>query len=100
LLFIKEGLEMFGLFMRRVAVDTSAEGIKRISTILDQNSIKHEVRSERSRGTIGMGMDAAAYARANLAMYKGASEPTFIYSIYVNLKDYKRAQKLIEAINM
>lgn len=86
---------MFGLFMKRLAVDTSTEGIKRISTILDQNSIKYEVRSERSRGTIGMGLDAAAYARANLAMYKGASEPTFIYSVYVNLKDYKRAKKLI-----
>lgn len=86
---------MFGLFMRRLTVDTSTEGIKRISTILDQNSIKYEVRSERSRGTIGMGLDAAAYARANLAMYKGASDPTFIYSVYVNLKDYKRAKKLI-----
>ncbi|MBN1371176.1 MAG: hypothetical protein JW987_04380 [Anaerolineaceae bacterium] len=81
--------------MRRLTVDTSTEGIKRISTILDQNSIKYEVRSERSRGTIGMGLDAAAYARANLAMYKGASDPTFIYSVYVNLKDYKRAKKLI-----
>ena len=86
---------MFGLFMRRVAVDTSAEGIKRIETILQGNNIHHEVRSERSRGTIGMGLDAAAYARANLALYKGASEPTFIYSVYVNLKDYKRAKKLI-----
>jgi len=86
---------MFGLFMRRLAVDTSAEEIKRIETILQQNNIKYEVRSERSRGTIGMGLDAAAYARANLPMYQGASQPTFIYYVYVNRKDYQRAKKLI-----
>jgi len=81
--------------MRKLAVDTSAEGINRISAILKQNNIYYDVRSERSRGTIGSGLDAASYARANLPLYYGASQPTFVYSIFVNFKDYKRARKLI-----
>jgi len=86
---------MFGLFMRKLAVDTSTEGINRISAILKQNNIYYDVRSERSRGIIGSGLDAASYARANLPLYYGASQPTFVYSIFVNFKDYKRARKLI-----
>ena len=85
----------FGLFMRKLTVDTSTEGIKRISAILKQNGIPYEVRSERSRGSVGSSLDASSYARANLPLYYGASQPTFVYSIFVNFIDYKRARKLI-----
>jgi len=86
---------MLGLFLKRLAIDTSAEEIRRITTILEQNSLHYEVRTARSRGSIGSGLDAHSYARANLAMYKGASQPAFIYSVYVRRKDYDLARKLM-----
>ena len=85
---------MFGLFMKKLAVDTSAEEIRRTTTILEKNNLKYEIRTTRTRGTIGSALDARSYANANLAMYKGASQPSFIYSVYVKPKDYDRARKL------
>lgn len=87
---------MFGLFLKKLATDTSAEEIRRITTILDQHKIKYEVRTTRTRGTIGLGMDAASYAKANLAMYHGAAGPSFIYSVYVSRKNFDIACKLMQ----
>ena len=84
---------MLGLFMKKLVIDTSAEEIRRVTTVLEKNDIFYEVRTTRSRGTIGSSIDAASYARANLSLYKGASQPTFIYSVYVRRKDYERARK-------
>lgn len=86
---------MFGLFLKKLATDTSAEEIRRITSILEKNNLKFEVRTTRTRGTIGSGIDAHAYARANLALYKGASQPSFIYAVYVRRKEIDKARKLI-----
>jgi hypothetical protein len=86
---------MFTFFKKKLATDTSAEEIKRITTILEKNKVKYEVRTIRGRGSVGSGLDAHAYASGNLSMYKGASEPIFIYTIHVNLKEYDLARKLI-----
>lgn len=85
---------MFGLFMKKLVTDTSAEEIARVTAILEQKQIHFEVRTQRSRGSVGSGLDAGAYARGNLAMYKGASQPVFIYSVYVNPKDFHQARRL------
>ena len=85
---------MFTLFMKKLAVDTSAEEIRRTTTILEKNNLKYEIRTTRSRGSIGSAIDAQTYANANLAMYKGASQPAFIYSVYVKPKDFDQARKL------
>ncbi|MBN1265729.1 MAG: hypothetical protein JXA25_09565 [Anaerolineales bacterium] len=87
---------MISLFMKKLTVDTSAEEIRRTTTILEQNNLKYEIRTSRSRGSIGSAMDARTYANANLAMYKGASQPTFIYSVYVKGKEYDRARNLVK----
>jgi hypothetical protein len=91
-----EVAKMLGLFMKKLAVDTSAEEIRRTTTILEKNKIKYEIRTTRTRGSIGSAMDAQTYANANLAMYKGASPPSFIYTVYVKPKDYDRARKLVK----
>lgn len=88
-------MNLFGLLMKKLVIDTSAEEIRKTTEILEQNNVHYEVRTIRTRGTIGSGFDAASYARANLALYKGASQPSFIYTVYVDRKDYDRAQKLI-----
>ncbi len=85
----------FGLFMKKLVTDTSAEEIARTTAVLERNNIHFEVRTQRSRGTIGSGMDAGAYARGNLAMYKGAAQPVFIYTVYVDPKDFQQARKLV-----
>lgn len=86
---------MFTLFMKKLSVDTSAEEIRRTTTILEQNNIKYEIRTTRTRGTIGSALDARSYANANLPMYKGASQPSFIYTVYVKPKDYDLACGLV-----
>ncbi len=86
---------MIALFMKKLALDTSAEEIRRVTTLLEQNKVKYEIRTVRTRGSIGSSLDARSYANANLSMYKGASQPSFIYSVYVKPKEYERARKLI-----
>ena len=82
---------MFVLGKKKIAVDTSGEEIRRITNILAQNKIKYEIRTKRVRGSIGTAIDARTYARANLAMYKGAQLPSVVYMIWVRRKDYERA---------
>jgi hypothetical protein len=89
-------MKMFTLFKKKLAIDTSAEEIRRTTTILEKNNIKYEIRTTRTRGVIGSAFDAQSYARGNIAMYKGASQPSFIYSVYVKAKDYDRARKLVK----
>ena len=85
---------MFTLFLKKLSVDTSAEEIGRTTMILDENNLKYEIRTARTRGSIGSAIDARTYAKANLAMYKGSSQPSFTYSVFVKPKDYDRARKL------
>jgi hypothetical protein len=82
--------------MKRLILDTSSETIRRVTSILDENKIKYTLKTTRTRGTVGSGLDARAYARANIAMYKGSDQPSFVYSVYVSRKDYARAAALIE----
>lgn len=88
-------MNLFGLLMKKLVVDTSAEEIRRTTDILEQNNVHYEVRTTRTRGTIGSAFDAATYARANLALYKGAPQPSFIYTVYVDRKDLTHARKLL-----
>ena len=86
---------MCGLFMKKLTVDTSAEGVRRLATILEQNNIRYEIRTTRTRGSVGSAMDARSYAQGNLPLYKGTSQPMVIYSIYVDRKYYYLALKLL-----
>jgi len=86
---------MFVIFKKNIATDTSSEAIRRMTTILEENNIKYEIRTKRTRGAIGAAFDARSYASSNIATYKGASQPSFIYMIYVKKKDYDRASELI-----
>jgi hypothetical protein len=87
---------MFPLFMKKLATDTSSEEIRRTTTVLEQNNIKYVVLTKRSRGNIGSAYDAQSYAKANIAMYKAAPQPIFVYFVYVKPKQYDQAKKLIE----
>lgn len=86
---------MFTFFKMKLAVDTSSEEITRITTILKNNHIKYELRTLRARGSIGSALDSQSYASANLSLYKGSSQPGFIYSIFVDRKDAEIARKLV-----
>ncbi len=86
---------IFTIFMKRLIVDTSSETIRRVTTLLDENEIKYTLKTIRPRGAIGTGLDASSYARANVSMYKGSTQPNFVYSVYVNRRDYDRAAALM-----
>ncbi|MDY6845699.1 MAG: hypothetical protein SVP52_01010 [Chloroflexota bacterium] len=85
---------MYVYFKKRIVVDTSPEEIRRVTNLLDQHAIKYELRTKRTRGSIGTALDSRAYARSNMPMYKGASKPPVVYMVYVKRKDYKRAYDL------
>jgi len=86
---------MLTLFKKRIVVDTSPEEIRRVTDLLDLHAIKYELRTKRTRGSIGTGLDSRAYARSNIAMYKGASKPPVVYMVYVKRKDYAKAYDLL-----
>jgi len=85
---------MIALLMKKLVVDISAEDIHRTTMVLEENGLNYEVRTKRSRGHIGSAFDAHTYAKANLAMYKKAAQPTFVCSVYVKPKDFALAKKL------
>lgn len=85
---------MFVGFKKRILVDTSSEEARRVTTILDEHKIKYELRTKRPRGSVGTALDARAYGQGNIAMYKGASQPLFVYMVYVKRKDFDRAHQL------
>ncbi len=89
---------MFTFFKKKLIVDTSAEAIAKVTTILDENKIAYEMHTVRARGNIGSALDARSYAQGNIAMYKGASQPTYVYYIYVSRKDYDQARKLTQDV--
>ncbi|MBG0770785.1 MAG: hypothetical protein H0S82_03705 [Anaerolineaceae bacterium] len=86
---------MFVGFKKRIMVDTSSEEARRATNLLDEHKIKYELRTKRPRGSVGTALDAQSYARGNISMYKGASQPIFIYMVYVKRKDYDQAMKLL-----
>ncbi|MEA4811935.1 MAG: hypothetical protein VB108_05130 [Anaerolineaceae bacterium] len=92
--FISEDVLM-SLLMKKVAVDTSAEGIRCITDKLGCAKIKYHIVTTRTRGTIGSGGDARSYARANIALYKFGKNPGFVYSVFVKRKDYPKAKEAI-----
>ncbi len=83
--------------MKKLVTDTSSEEIRRVTTLLQESGIKYDIRTVRPRGSIGTAMDSRAYANVNLAMYKGASLPAFVYMVYVNRRDVDRARAIISA---
>ena len=68
-------------FKKKIAVDTSGEEIRRITNILEACGIKYEIRTRRTRGSIGTAFDSRSYASANLALYKGSSVPSVVYMV-------------------
>jgi len=86
---------MLVFFKKRIVVDTSGVEIRRVTDLLDQHAIKYELRTKRTRGSIGTALDSRSYAASNIAMYKGASKPPVVYKVYVKRKDYAKAYDLL-----
>jgi hypothetical protein len=84
---------MLVIFMKKLATDTSAEGISRIKTILAQNNIRFEIAT--ARGRTGSDRDVQTGLRSNPVAYNLVRDPMFIYTVYVNRKDFTRAQQLV-----
>lgn len=82
-------------FLKKLLVDTNAEEVRRVEDLLKKHEILYRINTKRTRGSIGSAMDSLAYAKSNLAMYKGGDMPTVIYEIYVRRRDFNEAKKLI-----
>lgn len=76
---------------KELMTDSSAEELARVKEALRARDIEFEVKTMRSRGTIGNAMDAASYARANLAFSRDRQSIDFVYRLYVRRCDYDAA---------
>ncbi len=86
---------MFIFLKKRIVVDTSGQEIRRVTNLLDQHNIKYELRTKRTRGSIGTALDSRSYAASKIAMYKGSSTPPVVYMVYVKRSDYAKAYDLL-----
>ena len=86
---------IMGIFLKKLAVDTSAEGLRKITDRLKEAGVHYQLVTVRSRGSVGSFADARAYARSNIAMYKFSDKPNMIYYVFVSRKNYLRAKDLI-----
>jgi hypothetical protein len=86
---------VMGIFLRKLAVDYSAEGIWKITDKLKEAGIHHQVVTVRSRGSLGSSADAQAYAKSNIAMYQFSNKPDMVYYVFVSRKNYQRAKDLM-----
>jgi len=84
------------LLGKQLISDTSSAEIRRIEDLLKLEKIPYRLQTQRTRGALGSMIDSRTYAASNLAMYKGAAQPTFVYAIYVRKKDYQRAHALMQ----
>jgi hypothetical protein len=83
------------LFNRtKILTSTSMEDLGRFKMILSQNVIPYMVKVIRARSAAGAGLDARAYAQANLA-YRDSHTASFVYNLYINRRDYERAKLLV-----
>mgnify|MGYP003602556593 FL=1 len=83
------------LIGKKLAADTSSGEIRRIEDILKNEKIPYRLQTQRTCGALGSWIDARSYAASNIALYKGSQQPGFVYTIYVRVKDFRRAQALI-----
>jgi hypothetical protein len=86
---------IMGIFLKKLTVDTSAEGIHKVTDKLKEAGIRYQFVTVRSRGSIGSSADAGAYAKSNIAMYKFGEKPGMVYYVFVSRKNYPRAKDLI-----
>ena len=86
---------IMGVFLKKLAVDTSAEGIRKVTDILKEAGVHYQFVTVRSRGSVGSFADARAYARSNIAMYKFSDKPNMIYYVFVSRKNYQKAKELL-----
>lgn len=86
---------IMSLFMKKLATDTSAEEIRKITDKLKAANVHYQLVTDRSRGSVGSFADARAYAKSNMAMYKFSNKPSMVYHVFVRRKNYSGAKDLI-----
>ncbi|NMC15251.1 MAG: hypothetical protein GYA40_01215 [Chloroflexi bacterium] len=84
------------LLGKQLISDTSSEEIRRVEELLKRENIPYRLQTQRTRGALGSMIDSRSYAASNIALYKGAAQPNFVYTIYVRRKDYQRANALMQ----
>ncbi|HHX09572.1 MAG TPA: hypothetical protein GX730_09135 [Chloroflexi bacterium] len=89
-------LFMFIPFLKLLVAETDSGNVEQIEHILKNNRIPYRIQTYSLRGVFGRQHDSVSYKNLNLPMYKGASNPTLSYAVYVWKKDFEKASSLIE----
>lgn len=76
---------------KELMTDTSMEELSRVKEALKKQNIPYEIKTQRSRGSIGMGMDVSAYRSMNMAYSADKQHVEYVYRLYVSRRNYSRA---------
>lgn len=82
------------IFRKRLMLDTDPQELARIKLILDENGIKYDVSTTVSENANTRRFNAAAAVQVR-GGYSAMSSQSYIYRLYVRVRDYGRAKNLV-----
>ena len=80
------------LFRRRLVLDTDPQEIARVKLALDKAGIPYESKTTVSDNAMSRSFNAAAAIQVRQG-YSAMDTQSYIYKLYVPVKDYERAKK-------
>lgn len=82
------------IFRKRLLLDTDPRELARIKLILDENGIKYDISTTVSENANTRRFNAAAAVQVR-GGYSDMSNQSYVYRLYVSVKDYGRARALV-----
>ncbi|MBP3941066.1 MAG: hypothetical protein J6D00_06215 [Christensenellaceae bacterium] len=82
------------IFRKRLLLDNDPQELARVKQILDKNGIKYDVSTTVSENANTRRFNQAAAVHMARG-YSAVSTQTYVYRLYVRIKDYDRAASLV-----
>ena len=80
------------ILRKRLMIDTNAQELARVKTVLDKNGIKYEVKTTVTDNVLSRSFNAKAAATHRTA-YSAMDTQSYIYQLFVKPGDHAKARK-------
>ncbi len=81
-------------FRRQLVLDTDPQEIARVKLLLDKAGIPYEAKTTVSDNAMSRSFNAAAAIQVRQG-YSAMDRQSYVYKLYVPVKDYDRAKKAV-----
>ena len=81
------------IFRKRLMIDTDAGELARVKSVLDKNAVRYDVKTTVSDNVLSRSFNSAAAVR-HRSSYSAMETQSYVYQLFVSLKDYDRAKAL------